>query len=93
MRAAEFGSDIAFFAGDRPVSHDGVVLRDELRPQSWAAEGVQTGHSQMLASRDLERRELTEAGGQRNWHPRLDPRALLGVLGGIDAAVGVHARD
>ncbi len=29
----------------------------------------------------------------RNGHPRLDPGAVGGVLGGVDTAVGVHAAD
>src|SRR5271155_2167561 len=40
----------------------------------------------------LGRRELTKAGGQRDWHPGFDVGAVGDVLGLLNPTVGMHAR-
>ena len=72
-------------------AHDRVVLVDGLRPSLWAAKWVQVRHAQMVATKNLESRELAQAGRPRDRHPCLDPRAVGGVLSRVDPASAGYA--
>jgi hypothetical protein len=93
VRGAVTRRNVTLLERNGPGAHDRVVLVDELRPSLWAAKWVQVRHAQMVATKNLESRELAQAGRQRDRHPCLDPRAVGGVLGRVDPAVGVHPVD
>jgi hypothetical protein len=91
VRGAVTRRNVTLLERNGSGAHDRVVLVDGLRPSLWAAKWVQVRHAQMVATKNLESRELAQAGRPRDRHPCLDPRAVGGVLSRVDPASAGYA--